>query len=149
MLLQARAVLEKQLGPDDLQTIKVIGNLGDLYRLTGRIDKAEPLLRRYLTVMEQRSDPRTGETIEAYTSPRQLLMGSGRFDEAENCFGGAPKGSEAVYGPNHPMTLAARNSVVVLDQARGRNPAGPRTRTQPRDRTTAGSGVTGSTRRSA
>jgi tetratricopeptide (TPR) repeat protein len=70
-------------GPDDLRLARSLNNLAAVYAVQGKYDKAEPLYKQSLTILEKAlgpEDPRLATCLENYGA---LLQKMGRTAEAE------------------------------------------------------------------
>ena len=84
--LQALAVDEKFLGPEDRFTARDLHLLGTLYYDQGENDKAEPFFKRALAIREKlvpANHPRVGDTLNNLAL---LYYKEKRYDEAEPLF---------------------------------------------------------------
>ena len=61
--MRALAGYEKALEPDHPDTLRVIHNLGVLYRQRGQIDEAEKMLKRSLAGYEKALEPDYPDTL--------------------------------------------------------------------------------------
>lgn len=109
LLEEALAGREKQLGPEDAETIASSQELAYLYQLWGRYDEALPIQRRVLEVCERVLRPEHPSTLSAQHSMTSLLLDMGRTRDAERRARDLLELRRRVLGPEHPRTLDTMN----------------------------------------
>jgi hypothetical protein len=93
-LTTALAESERDLGPDDLDTVAVRNSLGTLCKHTGCFDESHGHYVRALAALEQHFGPDHPELAA-------LLQEQGRYEDAEVLSHHAQAVFERVYGPEH------------------------------------------------
>jgi CHAT domain-containing protein/tetratricopeptide (TPR) repeat protein len=108
------------LGPDHPNVARALNNLGQLLVTTQRLSEAEPLLRRALTIDEQRfgrDHPNVGRDLNNLA---QLLKHAGRPIEVEPLMRRALAIEEKSSGPNHPRFASMLGNLAEFLQGTGR-----------------------------
>lgn len=104
---RALSIQTAELGPDHLETINTVNELGRIYRHLGDYDNAAKMHHMALSVLEKRL-PEPEEHLEVIWTIATLARTyrkQGRFSEALTLFERAHKTRAKVLGPNHPHTL--------------------------------------------
>jgi tetratricopeptide (TPR) repeat protein len=114
LFLQALAIQEQALGPDDLVTAESVNNLAVLYMNQGRYEESEPLYRRALKIREERLGDSHREVATTLGNLAILLRQTGAYDEAERSCLRALKITEDADGPCHASTATCLNNLAAL-----------------------------------
>ena len=109
---------ERVLGPDNLHTLTIRGNLAAAYRAAGRLDEAIPLLERTLADCERVLGSDNLHTLASRSNLAGAYRVAGRLDEAIPLFERTLADSERVLGETH--SPAFRNNLATAYQAAGR-----------------------------
>lgn len=120
MYLRALANCDKIGGPNTVDTVSVLNDLGLLYRERKKLDEAGQMFSRALNICEtalDRNDIATLETIRNYGTVHRL---QGNMDEAERMCVQAYLGMEKTLGPHHYRTLDSKLSVANLYNDQGK-----------------------------
>jgi tetratricopeptide (TPR) repeat protein len=80
---RALAGFEKALGPEHLNTLKVIQNLDTLYHSCGKLDEAETMLKRALAGYEKVLGLEHRNTLGVVQNLGRLNHDHGKLDKAE------------------------------------------------------------------
>jgi hypothetical protein len=110
------ADLERQLGPDDPDTMRARNDLARAYRETGRVADAVPLVEQVLAARERlfgADDPRTLASRNNLASAYRV---TGRLAEAIALFEKNLAACERLFGADNPKTLASRHSLDLARQ---------------------------------
>jgi tetratricopeptide (TPR) repeat protein len=102
---QALATREARVGPDDPQTLTVMGELTEAYLDAGRADLALPLAEETLKLMTARLGPDHPDTLASMNNLAEAYKASGRLDLALPLYEQTLKLSKAKLGPEQPVTL--------------------------------------------
>ena len=81
---RALAIREKVLGPDHLDVVSSLNNLGKLYVDQGQYEKAEPLCKRALATSEKVLGPDHADVAVLLKNMAEVYRKTGRGQEAEN-----------------------------------------------------------------
>ena len=101
-------------GPDDPETLRVTGNLGQLLQRIGRYDEAERLLRRSFEGRRRTLGEDHPDTIAISTRLAYTMRHRNAWAEAEALMREALDRSARVLGPEHPGTIWAENGLAQL-----------------------------------
>jgi len=102
--------------PDDPAALS---SLGAAFTATAQHDKAEPLLRRALTITEQALGPDHADTAPSLNNLAEVLSAKGDNAEAEPLFRRGLAIYEKALGPDHPRTAESINNLAVLLSRKG------------------------------
>ena len=105
-------------GPDHSDTMKPLTSLAILLKDQGRLEEAESLLQRSLSVRESLTDDFGQMTTLSLLGELYVLMG--RLDEAEPLYHRVLNGRRIKLGDRHPYTLITLNSLACLYRDLGR-----------------------------
>ena len=117
-LAQRAAEIAKQdLGEDSPPYATAINRLADLYRLSGRWDDAEKLLKRARAIREK-SDP--DKVVDTQSDLGLLYWGAGKYAQAEPLLKQALEQYKARYGADDPFVATSSTNLALLygEQAR-------------------------------
>ncbi len=111
-LVRSLEMHERLLGPDHVETLRAVFQLGSLYWNTKRPAKAEPLLQRARVGLLAELGPANEDSMTAAGALALVLSETGRFDEAGELFRESYELSSRHLGPEHAMTLSATNNLA-------------------------------------
>ena len=120
LLRQRIALLEKNVGPDDVRTLLAKRNLGTLIQSQGKFDEAVRTVREAVEAMRSTLGPDHPVTLES-EGVLAVAMGAKRdFAAAERVLLDAVEKSERVLGEEHLITadLHRRLGMVYMDWRR-------------------------------
>ena len=103
-----------------LDWLKAIHNLGALLERQGKLDEAEPLLRKALEASRATLGDRHPHTLRSINNLGRLLKDQGKLDEAEPLLREALQATRATLGNRHPGTLAAIHDLGALLKDQGK-----------------------------
>ncbi|MEW6471475.1 MAG: tetratricopeptide repeat protein [Actinomycetota bacterium] len=95
--------------------------LGVHYQKIGRLDEAEPLLRRAVDAMEAALGPESADVAAASHQLAVLMASNGQVAEAEGWYRRALAIRRRVLGDGHPAVAATLHNLAVLCESLGRS----------------------------
>ena len=118
--LYRRALLirERTLGPEHLNTLNGVNNLGYLLQVKGDLVGAEPHYRRALEARERTLGLDHSDTLISVNNLASLLRAKGDLVGAEPLYRRALEAQDRTLGPEHPHTLNSVNNLGYLLHAR-------------------------------
>ncbi|KAJ6263594.1 hypothetical protein Dda_2162 [Drechslerella dactyloides] len=119
-LREAITIREKELGPNDLDTLTTVNNLVIILGRQGRYEEAELLSRRVLEVTEKELGADHPQTLTGTNNVAFVLKGLGRNEEAELMARRTLEWNEKNLGANHLKTLANISNLAVMLEGLGR-----------------------------
>lgn len=99
-----------RLGPEHLETIKAMGDLGRIYWNLSRLDKALKLQRDVMTISSKTLGDEDPITLKAMDNLGSTYWICGRRIDAETLGKKSMNGMKKVLGPGHPDTLMAMHN---------------------------------------
>jgi tetratricopeptide (TPR) repeat protein len=119
-LLEALALFEKNLGPDDPETLRTASALGSLELYLARYDEAAERLTRTGDAQARRLGEEARDTLVTRGALAQVRYEQGRIEEAGAVAQGVVEAARRGIGEDADSALAAANLVatVALDQGR-------------------------------
>ncbi|PSK60209.1 proteinral transcriptional corepressor ssn6 [Elsinoe australis] len=120
MYERALVMKEKDLGPEDMSTLKTVHKLGVVYRNKGKRLEAKRFYERALAGREKILGPDHVATLYIVSSLSILYRDLGQLDLSEQTYKRALTGFEKGLGPDHLSTLYTVNSMGVLYRQQGR-----------------------------
>ena len=111
---QARAIIEKALGPDYPELAAVLGNLGQLYYRQSRYPEAESLYQQARAIIEKALGPDHSYLATTLGNLANLYIDQGRYAEAEPLFQQARAIIEKALEPDHPELAATLDNLGQL-----------------------------------
>ncbi len=111
---------EKELGPDNPDTLNAMNRLTEVLQCQGKYVEAEPLSRRTLNARERVLGTSHPETLASLNNLAVCLDSQCRHDEAEPLYRRALKGREHVLGSAHPHTVLSVHNLAGLLQSQGK-----------------------------
>ncbi|KAL2783319.1 hypothetical protein BJX66DRAFT_132060 [Aspergillus keveii] len=111
------AMRERACGPDDVDTLISVSNLGLVFAQQGKYKEAEAMHQRALQGFEKVLGPEHPNTLSGVSNLGSVLEEQGKYEEAEAMHRRDLAGSEKVLGPEHPDTLTSVSQLgLVLAQ---------------------------------
>ncbi|KAK3614910.1 hypothetical protein LTR22_027630 [Elasticomyces elasticus] len=101
-------------------TLDTVNNLGNLYRIQGKMKDAEEMYLRALTGYEEALGPKHTSTLNTVHNLGLLYAHQGKMKDAEDMFLRALRGKEEAWVPKHTSTLETVNNLAVLYYAQGK-----------------------------
>ena len=114
MLLHARKIKEKLLGPEHLEMAESYRNLAEVYERQGRYREAEELREKSLRIKEKILGEEHLETAESYNNLAEVYERQGRYKEAINYYLKAYKICFSKLGQNHPNTQISYKNLEMV-----------------------------------
>jgi tetratricopeptide (TPR) repeat protein len=111
---------EMTYGPEHIETLDAVNNLGLLYTEQGRLKNAEQMLQRALDGYEKTYGPEHAKTLHIVNNIGILYANQGRLKDAEQMLQRALDGYEKIYGSEHTKTLDTVNNTGILYRKQGR-----------------------------
>lgn len=114
----------QELGPEpdtrDTKTASLLNMLGELYRLQGRYNEAEPLLKHSLEMREKKFGADDLKIAESLNNLAALYSNLQRYDEAEPLLKRSLSILENTLGPDHPSVAQSLNNLASIYRILGR-----------------------------
>ena len=107
------------LGDDHPETLRSIGNLGNLYWSQGRLSEAEPLFLECAEGQKRVHGDDHPETLSARNNLALLYQNLGRYEEAEPLYLEVLKARRRVLGDNHPITATTLYNLACFEAVQG------------------------------
>jgi tetratricopeptide (TPR) repeat protein len=112
-------VMERVLGPDQPDTLKIRNNLAAAFGGAGRFEEAAKLHQENLVVMERVLGPEHPDTLVSRNNLGKAYNTAGRFEEATRLHQENLVVMERVLGPEHPTTLVSRSNLALAYDGAG------------------------------
>lgn len=119
-LVEAHRILEKRLGANHVQTIKVVHNMSRYYSEIGDFDKSLQLELQALTAFEQKFGSQHPEVANCLNSMGKMYLRKGDLANAEAKLLAALHMRESLFGPDNPVTMLALNDLALVRMAMNR-----------------------------
>ena len=116
---RALALREKVLGPEHLDTVSSLNNLGILLHAQGDLAQARSLLERALALREKGSPDEHALMSTALNNLAAVLRDQGDLAAARPLCERTLAVREKAFGPEHPDTARSLNDLAVVVQAQG------------------------------
>jgi len=120
LLQKSRAITEKHLGPDHLETANCLINLANLYNKQGKYEQAEPLYQRAFTRLEKQLGSDHPTTAICLENLATLYFKQGKYEQAEALYQRALAIHEKKLGSDHPDTAFFLNNLAILYAEQGK-----------------------------
>lgn len=120
MLLHARKIKEKLLGPEHLEMAEIDFELAEVYEGQGRYKEAEELDKKSLSIRQRVLGEEHPDTAESYNNLAGVYERQGRYREAEELYQKSLKIHVKVQGEEHPKTATCYNNLAYLYDKQGR-----------------------------
>jgi tetratricopeptide (TPR) repeat protein len=117
---ETQAMSERVLGKNDLNTLRGLNNLAELYREQGRYEEAEPLMQEALALRKQMLGKEHPDTALSLNSLAGIYQASGKYKKAELLCREALKITEQVLGKECAETANILNNLGVLCEVQER-----------------------------
>jgi tetratricopeptide (TPR) repeat protein len=118
---QALAIFEKAFGADNLNVAIGSGNLGQLYVQAGQFDKAEPLYKRAVAILEKHADKQRDLGM-MLAGLADLYTRQKRYADAEPYYRRAIPLLDKNAGSDNSTTLAMINNFADILRTEGKDP---------------------------
>jgi tetratricopeptide (TPR) repeat protein len=105
---------EAQLGPTHADTLRCKNNLAGIYRATGRLTQALPLLEAVLQGLQDRLGPDDPATLTCAYNLALTYRSAGRLDRAVPLLEATLRRTQARVGADHPDTLSTQAALGVV-----------------------------------
>ena len=112
MLLHARKIKEKLLGPEHLEMAEIYFELAEVYEGQGRYKEAEELDKKSLSIRQRVSGEEHPDTAESYNNLAGVYESQGRYREAEELYEKSLKIHVKEQGEEHPKTATCYNNLA-------------------------------------
>ena len=112
--------LERVLGPDHSDTMRLRNNLARAYREAGRIADAIPLLQQTVAARERLLGADHPSTLASRNNLASAYRATARPAEAIPLFESTLAACKRVLGPDDPRTVATRNNLALAYKEAGR-----------------------------
>ena len=120
LLLKAREIREKLLGPEHLEVARIDQVLADVYYYQGKYGKAEELYEKSLRIRERVLGEEHPDTAASYNNLAGVYESQGKYREAEELYEKSLRISERVLGEEHPDTAASYNNLAGVYESQGK-----------------------------
>lgn len=120
MLLHARKIKEKLLGPEHLEMAELDYELAEVYEGQGRYKEAEELNKKSLQIREKVLGEEHPETAESYNNLAGVYERQGRYKESEELNKKSLRIKEKVLGEEHPETAVSYNNLAIVYEIQGK-----------------------------
>lgn len=114
------AIYQKHLPPDHPNILITWSHLGNVYRMLGRFQDAEPLLFKAWESFVRISGPEAPSTLSAANSLAGFYKSQGRYTDAEPLFARVLEVRQRELGDEHPITLTVMDNLADLYDHQGR-----------------------------
>jgi serine/threonine protein kinase/tetratricopeptide (TPR) repeat protein len=111
-LERARKLYDRELGPDDRQTLAAMNNLAAVYQDQGKFDQAAPLKEEVYRRRLAQFGPLDADTLLAMNNLADLYRIRGQYELAADMFRQVIAGRREASGPTHPETLRALSNLA-------------------------------------
>lgn len=118
---RALQLWEAQLGPNHVDTLKAVNNLGQVRARQRRGPEAEALYRRALVGRRMALGDDNSYTLVTMNNLAELFRGTGRLEEAEALLRQTLELQLRVHGEAHKNTITTLGNLGSLVAQRGRN----------------------------
>ncbi len=119
--VQALAIFEKAFGPENPNIAIGSGNLAQLYVQSGQFDKAEPLYKRAVAILEKHADKEQDLGL-MLAGLADLYARQKRWADAEPYYRRALPLLDKHFGPDHANSVAIVNTFSDILRQQGKDP---------------------------
>ncbi len=119
-LKRSEALCRQHLGPEHLDTLSSMNDLGEAYWMAGKLDLAAPLFEETLKLRKVKLGPEHPDTLIGMDNLAMAYQAAGKLDLAVPLHEEALKLMKAKLGPEHPDTLIGMNNLAYAYQAAGK-----------------------------
>lgn len=120
LLLKAREIKEKLLGPEHLEVAWVDHELADAFYYQGKYGKAEELYERCLRIKESVLGEEHPDTAASYNNLAGVYESQGKYEKAEELYEKSLRIREGVLGEEHPDTATSYNNLAYVYERQGK-----------------------------
>lgn len=117
---EARAILERELGPSDPNVATSLHDLAYVYMLMGQYTEAEPLFRRALSILESVLETNSRYVADVAMSVAQCCDSQGKYGEAELLYERAVGIRRDQLRADHPDLAESLNQLAWLQFKQGK-----------------------------
>ena len=118
---RALAILEKELGPENVALAGVLNNLATVYRLRGNYAAATPPARRSLAILEKSFGPDHQNVAIGLNNLALILRLKGDYEGARPLLLRSLSILEKNLGKEHPNVAIGLNNLVLVQRLQGKN----------------------------
>jgi len=119
--VQALAIFEKAFGAENPNVAVGCANLAQLYVQAGQFDKAEPLYKRAVAILEKHPD-RQKDASFMLAGLADLYTRQKRYPEAETYYRRAIPALDKALGPDDATSVAIVNNFANIERAQNKDP---------------------------
>ena len=116
---QALETAEK-FPPGDPRLGRSLNNLAAVYYKQKDYDRAEPLMRRSLSVLEEALGPKNGDVAQTKKNLAAIYYLQGNYADAETLLQDSLAILEELHGPDHAFVATVLNNLAALYQSQNR-----------------------------
>jgi tetratricopeptide (TPR) repeat protein/transcriptional regulator with XRE-family HTH domain len=120
LLLQALDVLKQDQSNTQLDRVRVLNDLGSLFRIQGKYKEAEPLLQESLLIRQQLLGHDHPATTASLISMAQLYQAQGKYNDAQQRFLEALQVQQRTLEQGHPDIARSQSNLAKLYTDQGR-----------------------------
>ena len=120
MYMRALREYEKAWGAEHTSILSIVGSLGILYAVQGKMVEAEDMSMRALRGFEKARGAEHTSTLNAVTNLGLLYAEQGKMAEAEEMYERALRGLEKAWGAEDKLTLNTVNNLAALYAEQGK-----------------------------
>jgi tetratricopeptide (TPR) repeat protein len=120
LMRQCHQLRERILGPNHVDTLTTLGNLGSLLADEGRWVDAEQIHRDVIKRSEQAGRSNNPESFATYANLGTALFAQDRFEESEKVLVDLLKKTNPICGAEHPDTLHTQHILARVLAGAGR-----------------------------
>ena len=120
LLLKAREIREKLLGPEHLEVARIYQALANVYYYQGKYGKAEELSEKSLRISEIVLGEEHPNTVAGYNNLAVAYKSQGKYEKAEELSEKSLRIRERVLGEEHPDTAASYNNLAAVYKSQGK-----------------------------
>jgi len=110
----------EQFPPGDPRLGRSLNNLAAVYYSQKDYDRAGPLMRRSLSILEDSLGPENADVAQTKKNLAAIYYLQGNFDEAEPLLKEALSTLETLHGPDHAFVATVLNNLAALYQSQDR-----------------------------
>ena len=114
LLKKALETQRRVLGNDNLETLKTIHQLANMYWFLNRVKDAEPLYLEYAEANGRLLGKEHPETLKADWEMASLYHSQGRYSDAEKLTRRTLEAQRRVLGNEHPDTIASMHNLAGI-----------------------------------
>lgn len=111
--------VSEQMVPQDFRQSQTLTSLAELYRLQGKYDNAEKLLKRALKISESTCGKSSNEMAQSLNNLARLYLTAGKYKEAEQLYSQAMGIAENAYSPQAAVLAYSYSGLAACFQNKG------------------------------